>query len=374
MFKQVIKNIKSYKSIMIILITVFSICQLSITLFTVGYKNTAEGLKKQNNGLKETAIMFAYSSGLKDKTYINQVIEEINQDIEVRLISNIVISKIDFKPRIYIDIYKNNQEIIPLPIIKGKNFERKNINEGDAVLLGKDIYKDLGSPELNSKIKILGKEYKIIGIIGSNKFKTELDYTTIIASSKLDKNLADNVLNNSMNIDMILNGNGNEFKVAEELSKKIKEKEEYPAIDIKEIESNRDILLNAFGDNTYFVTLIIMSYILGIFSCIYIVNYWIKIMEPKLIVRIAFGSSRMETIIFVLMNIFILAIMSTVLSILVLLVVNSYLSSVLKVNFNLYIENLVIAFALCVSNSLIIVTVNLFNILKINPSANVNKL
>ncbi|GKU26279.1 hypothetical protein [Clostridium folliculivorans] len=373
MIKQVLKNIRTYKNMVIIFILILTICQLSITLFTVGYKNTVEGLKKENNGLESTSINVTVNGGLKDKGYLLDIFNNTKEDIQFRLVSNVSINKIEGKPRIYIDLYKNNKSIVTLPTIKGSNFNKEDIKNGNTVLIGKNLYRDLKLSATHDTIIILGKEYTVKGIIGDDRFNTNLDYSIVLACNDISKDFRELIFKNG-GVDMILNGKGNEVAVAKELSRFVSQKEEYPSIEVKAIESNQDILLNAFGDNTYFLILIIMTYILAISACIYIINYLIKIMEPKLSIRIAFGSSIINTMIFMFVNIIIMALVATMISIVLLMVIKSYLANMINISFGLYLDNLAISIALCMSNSLIIVGINLFNILRINPSTNINKI
>ncbi|WP_160674783.1 ABC transporter permease [Clostridium sp. C8-1-8] len=373
MLKQVFKNIKTYKGIALVFIIILAICQLSITLFVVGYKNTVEGLKKENNGLEKTSIDFYYGSGLKDKSYLLSVFDSIDQAMQYRLKANVSLNNLDGKPLLYVDLYKNNKPIVPIPVVEGSNFTWSDINNGDSILIGKALYKQIGLTSNNNTLNILGKTYNIIGVMGNEKYKTKLDYCVILACSKLNNDLANEILKNN-DFEMILNGNGNEVSIAKYISNKIYEKEENPQVEVKDMDSNQDILLNAFGDNSYSVVLIIMTYALAISACIYITNYMIKVMEAKLSIRIAFGGSIANTISFVLLNVLLLSMIATGIAIVVLLIINSYLSNIIEVSFGLYLDNLMISAILCVINSILIVGVNLFNILRINPSLNINKL
>ncbi|QAA30984.1 hypothetical protein [Clostridium manihotivorum] len=373
MLRQVLKNIRTYKAMALVFIIILAICQLSITLFAVGYKNTAEGLKKENNGLEKSSIDFYYGSGLKDKSYLLSVFDSIDDAMQYRLKANVSLNNIDGKPLLYVDLYKNNKPIVPIPIVEGSNFTKSDISNGDSILIGKDLYKQIGLTSNDKVLDILGRSYNIRGVMGNKKYKTKLDYCVILACNKLNNDLANEILRNN-DFEMILNGNGNEVSIAKYISNKIYEKEEHPQVEVKDIDSNQVILLNAFGDNSYFVVLIIMTYALAISACIYITNYMIRVMEAKLSIRIAFGGSIVNTISFVLLNVLFLSIIATVIAIFVLVIINSYLSKIIEVSFGLYLDNLMISAILCVVNSIFIVGVNLFNILRINPSLNINKL
>lgn len=370
LIKDIFKNIKCYKKITSTLIVTFVICQLVTILIAVGYKNACLSFIKENNGLNKTSIEMKCIPSLTDTSYIIPVLKEVDGDIHLRLLGNLNVQDFLGAPRVLLELYKGSIKPVELPLIKGTNLDYNDIkNNNNVVLVGKHIIENLKNKD---NIVINGDDYNVKGVLGTKRYKTELDNYLVLLLNTIDKKMEDELLI-SGEFNIIINGNGNELDIAKKIESNIKKYDENAKIQLKDIEKNKNILLYIFGDNKYFQVLLIMTYVLSIIACTYIVNYWIKTMEKKISIRIAFGSNIKDTIKYVLLNIIGISIIATILSIIIILIINPLLSKYNDINFGLYLDNIIIAFLISLINSLIILAINLFKIIKINPAININK-
>lgn len=377
MISNVFKNIKNNKKIMLILLVTITICQLVITLIAVGYKNAYEGFIKENNGLNKTSIKLVYNPSINDSSYMSSILNEIDENIHIRIIRNLPLEGVRFQPIVNFEYFKGNIESVPMPIINGDNFVRNDIkNNNKGALVGKEIVDEIKKSQKTKEMKeitVNNVAYNVKGIMGREKYRTEMDGIIVILMNNLDENEKKSVFKDGQ-FDIILNGNGNEMKVGKEIVEKVKKYDKNVKIEFREIQKNRNIYLNIFGDNEYFKVLLIMTYVLSLISCIYIVNYWIKTMNKKLSIRIAFGSSNRNTILFVLLNILVMSIIATILTVFIIATLNPLLNKYSNIRFGFYIDNIAITFLLSLVNSLIILIFNLYRLFKINPAININRL
>ncbi|CDI49994.1 ABC transporter permease [Clostridium tetani] len=333
MLINMLQNYKKNLFSVILLIIGYFIGILSLSIGTSVIKDVREySLDSTSGNVKNSVISRINTNNISDLSYnnISKVLTFMSKDVEVQLLNfgNIPINNNENYTVQLVPIINSKKSDWHIPIIKGKYFSNfETSSNKKVVIIGKEVEKEIFPKGItkDSIITIYGEEYKVIGVSGRNTRKTQWDRILYIPFKSLPKkikaNFNERIINttDSYEISLFLRKNQGQNIELQNLvdrtfSNIIKDDNnlEIKFEIIAERDGNRSRLFNSI------LGTIIISGMILIVVVINVINlslFWIFNRRQEICVKKVLGAPDILLISSILLEMIIIAIISTILAI-----------------------------------------------------------
>lgn len=333
MLINMLQNYKKNLFSVILLIIGYFIGILSLSIGTSVIKDVREySLDSTSGNVKNSVISRINTNNISDLSYnnISKVLTFMSKDVEVQLLNfgNIPINNNENYTVQLVPIINSKKSDWHIPIIKGKYFSNfETSSNKKVVIIGKEVEKEIFPKGItkDSIITIYGEEYKVIGVSGRNTRKTQWDRILYIPFKSLPKkikaNFNERIINttDSYEISLFLRKNQGQNIELQNLvdrtfSNIIKDDNnlEIKFETIAERDGNRSRLFNSI------LGTIIISGMILIVVVINVINlslFWIFNRRQEICVKKVLGAPDILLISSILLEMIIIAIISTILAI-----------------------------------------------------------
>ncbi|RXI40061.1 hypothetical protein DP129_04895 [Clostridium tetani] len=333
MLINMLQNYKKNLFSVILLIIGYFIGILSLSIGTSVIKDVREySLDSTSGNVKNSVISRINTNNISDLSYnnISKVLTFMSKDVEVQLLNfgNIPINNNENYTVQLVPIINSKKSDWHIPIIKGKYFSNfETSSNKKVVIIGKEVEKEIFPKGItkDSIITIYGEEYKVIGVSGRNTRKTQWDRILYIPFKSLPKkikaNFNERIINttDSYEISLFLRKNQGQNIELQNLvdrtfSNIIKDDNnlEIKFETIAERDGNRSRLFNSI------LGTIIISGMILIVVVINVINlslFWSFNRRQEICVKKVLGAPDILLISSILLEMIIIAIISTILAI-----------------------------------------------------------
>lgn len=303
---------KIFRKSFLVCLSIFSISLFSIFMFAI-IRAEVTNLSQMNKFYTSSRIEVVFNSTEVDldlaKKYIKKITE--NNDIIVDLpgANDTELSKGLSKGLYFTEEFGTDFEIL-----RGRMLNANDMKSEDSLaVVGKDFEEYITKKGDLEYIRLKGKEYKVIGVIGEKNIKSEADYMIFY-------NL--NSLENYDVFNIVLNSKGISGKDIVKKVETIIPKEHIASIgEIGAVYSETSLLALIYqAENIIPFALVIIAFICTLIRGLI---FWVEKINLELGVRLVSGAKKIEILALILRRFTIIYFMSSILAILIAIIVQN---------------------------------------------------